>query len=175
GVAGVARAEDERARPDPARQLVAADGRDRRQRARADRGRGEVAANRRAAHAADDQAAGALLARDAGRLDAPESVLHLVRLGADQDALVEDRALDRGVGSDRAVRAEHALGADVGTARQRALVDQRARLVALGQRRLDAPGEQVPGRLEIALWGTDVDPVPLGVPAVEALAHHLRE
>ena len=74
-------------------------------------------------------------------------------------AVVQHRALDARVRADRAVAPEHALRADVRAGSEAALVDQRAGLVARGQRRLDAPGEQVPGRLEVALGRPDVDPV----------------
>src|SRR5205085_10265017 len=82
-LAGVARAEDRRVRADPARQLVAAHGRDRCACAPADRGRRQIAADRRAAHAAYDETAAVVYARDRRGLDAPERVAHLIRLGQD--------------------------------------------------------------------------------------------
>src|SRR4051794_36481378 len=96
-------------------------------------------------------------------------------VGSHDHAVEQDRALDRRVRADVAVRSEHRLRADVRAGGDRTVVDERSSLVALGQRRLDAAGEQVPRRFEIALGRPDVDPVALAVPGVEALPHHLRK
>src|SRR5204862_740830 len=82
-LARVARAQDQRVRAGPGGQLVAAHDRDRRAGAAAYRGGLQVAADRRAAHSADDQPEPALLPRDAGRLDAPQRVADLMRLRED--------------------------------------------------------------------------------------------
>ena len=57
------------------------------------------------------------------------------------------------------LRPEHALRAHVRARHERAVEDQRAGLVARRQGRRHAPGEQVPGGLEVALGRPDVDPV----------------
>ena len=175
-------------------------------RAVADRAAREVAADRRAAHPADDEPGARVDRCDPGRLDPPQRVLELVRLvqdvvdhpagvdatdsrsverahpisspgctrasssttapaamrasfpitapgrtsapspirapsatmhsrsaavGPDRDAVVQHRPLDARVGAHAAMVADDRLRPDVRAARQAALVDQRAGLVAL--------------------------------------------
>ena len=69
------------------------------------------------------------------------------RVGAHEDAIMQDRALDRRVGAHRAVPAEHALRPDVGAADEAALVDQGAGLVARRQRRT---ATRPPSRSQVA-------------------------